>query len=256
MLLADSCFNITHESFKKDLSNVISEAYQNDIEYFFAPSCNLRDTNTIISLSKEYKNMYVGVGIHPHYASEFKTDILIELEKFISEPKVVAIGEIGLDYYRNFQTPKIQRKCFSEFLSFAVDHQLPCFMHNRNSTDDFLSLLKEQINNLPKSVVHCFTGNKKELKHLLDQDLFIGITGWICDPKRGAETRDLLKYIPLEKLLLETDSPYLIPKSIKGSRNEPKNLKVILKAISEAIGVEPQKVAKQTTKNFKDLFRL
>ena len=169
---------------------------------------------------------------------------------------MVAIGEIGLDYYRNFQTPKIQRKCFSEFLSFAVDHQLPCFMHNRNSTDDFLSLLKEQISSLPKSVVHCFTGTKKELKHLLDQDLFIGITGWICDPKRGAETRDLLKYIPLEKLLLETDSPYLIPKSIKGSRNEPKNLKVILKAISEAIGVEPQKVAKQTTKNFKDLFRL
>ena len=185
---------------------------------------------------------------------------MICLEKYLSNQHVKAVGEIGLDYYRNFQSPEIQKKCFNAFLELASKHQYPLFLHHREAFDDFYPMIKDHIDQVPESIVHCFTGTKSELKKFLDLGLYIGITGWICDPKRGADLRGIIKYIPIDRLLIETDAPYLVPKNMenkpRNNRNEPLFLKHIACNISELLNIDKALLADRTTKNFKKLFRV
>ena len=171
-----------------------------------------------------------------------------------------AIGEIGLDYYRNFQSPEIQKKCFNAFLELASKNQYPVFLHHREAFSDFYPMIKNCIGEVPDSIVHCFTGTKSELKKFLDLGLYIGITGWICDPKRGADLREIIKYIPLDRLLIETDAPYLVPKNMvnkpRNNRNEPLFLEHIANDISELLNIDKALLAEETTNNFKKLFRI
>ena len=258
MILADSCFNLTHDSFDHDLYGVIKEAQEQGIEYFFAPTASKLDVQKAITIAEEISTLYVGVGIHPHHASEINLQTAEEFKNYAQHKKVVAIGEIGLDYYRNFQSPSIQKKCFDLFLEVAADINKPVFLHHRDAFKDFYPMIKNALSNLPKSLVHCFTGTKEQLKAFLDLGLYIGITGWICDSKRGMDVRGLLKYIPLDRLIVETDAPYLMPKNLavkpKNRRNEPKYLVNVVEEISSAINIETNTIAETTTKNFKDLF--
>ena len=261
MLLADSCFNITHESFKNDLGDVLDAANNVGVEYFFCPASKEREINDLIQLSESYKkNIFCSVGIHPHYASDLKPSTIENLEKYLGNQHVKAVGEIGLDYYRNFQSPEIQKKCFNAFLELASKHQYPLFLHHREAFDDFYPMIKDHIDQVPESIVHCFTGTKSELKKFLDLGLYIGITGWICDPKRGADLRGIIKYIPIDRLLIETDAPYLVPKNMenkpRNNRNEPLFLKHIACNISELLNIDKALLADKTTKNFKKLFRV
>ena len=138
MLLADSCFNITHESFKNDLGDVLDVANNEGVEYFFCPASKEREIDDLIQLSESYKkNIFCSVGIHPHYASDLKPNTTENMEKYLSNQHVKAVGEIGLDYYRNFQSPEIQKKCFNAFLELASKHQYPLFLHHREAFDDF-----------------------------------------------------------------------------------------------------------------------
>ena len=261
MLLADSCFNITHESFKKDLGDVLDAANKEGVEYFFCPASKEKETDDLIQLSESYeKNIFCSVGIHPHYASDLKPYTIENLEKYLSNQHVKAVGEIGLDYYRNFQSPEIQKKCFNAFLELASKHQYPLFLHHREAFDDFYPMIKDHIDQVPESIVHCFTGTKSELKKFLDLGLYIGVTGWICDPKRGEDLRGIIKYIPIDRLLIETDAPYLVPKNMenkpRNNRNEPLFLKHIACNISELLNIDKALLADITTKNFKKLFRI
>ena len=261
MLLADSCFNITHESFKNDLGEVLDSANNEGVEYFFCPASKEREIDDLIQLSESYKrNIFCSVGIHPHYASDLKPNTIENMEKYLSNQHVKAVGEIGLDYYRNFQSPEIQKKCFNAFLELASKHQYPLFLHHREAFDDFYPIIKDHIDQVPESIVHCFTGTKSELKKFLDLGLYIGVTGWICDPKRGADLRGIIKYIPIDRLLIETDAPYLVPKNMenkpRNNRNEPLFLKHIACNISELLNIDKALLADKTTKNFKKLFRV
>ncbi len=261
MLLADSCFNINHDSFKNDLDGIFKNASKEGVEYFFCPSSRESEIHEILNLSKKFEQkIFCSVGIHPHHASELKPDTISNLEPFLSHNQVVSVGEIGLDYFRNFQSPQIQTKCFKAFLELAAQKNYPAFLHHRDAFNDFYPILKDHINHIPQSIVHCFTGTRHELKEFLDLGLFIGITGWVCDPKRGKDLKELIKYIPLDRLVIETDAPYLVPKNLKikpkNNRNEPSYLSHILEEISLLIGKDKSTVALQTTSNFKSLFRI
>ncbi len=261
MLLADSCFNINHESFKNDLGDILDAANNVGVEYFFCPASKEKEIEDLINLSESYqKNIFCSIGIHPHNASDLKPNTIENLKKYLGNQHVKAIGEIGLDYYRNFQSPEIQKKCFNAFLELASTNQYPVFLHHRDAFDDFYPMIKNCIGEVPESIVHCFTGTKSELKKFLDLGLYIGITGWICDPKRGADLREIIKYIPLDRLLIETDAPYLVPKNMvnkpRNNRNEPLFLEHIANDISELLNIDKALLAEETTNNFKKLFRI
>ena len=261
MLLADSCFNINHESFKNDLGDILDAANNVGVEYFFCPASKEKEIEDLINLSESYqKNIFCSVGIHPHNASDLKPNTIENLKKYLGNQHVKAIGEIGLDYYRNFQSPEIQKKCFNAFLELASTNQYPVFLHHREAFSDFYPMIKNCIGEVPDSIVHCFTGTKSELKKFLDLGLYIGITGWICDPKRGADLREIIKYIPLDRLLIETDAPYLVPKNMvnkpRNNRNEPLFLEHIANDISELLNIDKALLAEETTNNFKKLFRI
>ena len=261
MLLADSCFNINHESFKIDLGDILDAANNVGVEYFFCPASKEKEIEDLINLSESYqKNIFCSIGIHPHNASDLKPNTIENLKKYLGNQHVKAIGEIGLDYYRNFQSPEIQKKCFNAFLELASTNQYPVFLHHREAFSDFYPMIKNCIGEVPDSIVHCFTGTKSELKKFLDLGLYIGITGWICDPKRGADLREIIKYIPLDRLLIETDAPYLVPKNMvnkpRNNRNEPLFLEHIANDISELLNIDKALLAEETTNNFKKLFRI
>ena len=255
MLLADSCFNITHESFKNDLGDVLDAANNEGVEYFFCPASKEREIDDLIQLSESYKkNIFCSVGIHPHYASDLKPNTIENMEKYLSNQHVKAVGEIGLDYYRNFQSPEIQKKCFNAFLELASKHQYPLFLHHREAFDDFYPMIKDHIDQVPESIVHCFTGTKFELKKFLDLGLYIGVTGWICDPKRGSHLEELIPLIPLNRLLIETDSPFLAPVPNRGKKNEPSFVKFTAEKLAEIKDIPMSELVKNTTSNFNKLF--
>jgi len=261
MLLADCCFNITHESFSDDIDEIMQKAEDHKVQYFFAPASKESEILKLLNFCENYdEKIYCSVGIHPHHASELKPETITNLKTHLESKYVRAIGEVGLDYYRNFQSPEIQRKCFEAFVGLAIEQKYPLFLHHRDAFDDFYTIVKNIISEVPQSIVHCFTGSKNELKKFLDLGLYIGITGWICDPNRGQELREIVKYVPLDRMLIETDAPYLIPKDInskpKNNRNEPMYLEHILSVISNLIDQDKKVVAQHTTKNFKNLFRL
>ena len=178
MVLADSCFNLTHDSFDHDLYDVIREAHNEGIEYFFTPSSSKSDIEKIFYATEKISNLYVGVGIHPHHASEINLQTADEFKAYAMHKKVVAIGEIGLDYFRNFQSPSIQKKCFDLFLEIATDIHKPVFLHHREAFNDFYPMVKNALPELPQSIVHCFTGTKDELKAFLDLGLYIGTVSY------------------------------------------------------------------------------
>ena len=162
MLLADSCFNFTHESFKKDLDSVINNSLSSDIKYLFCPASREIEIEDILgTCEKMPENVFAGIGIHPHYSSELKPSTYKDLKQHANHNSVKAIGEIGLDYFRNFQSHEIQKKCFENLLELAIETKLPAFLHHRDAFSDFYPILNNAIDRLSPSIVHCFTGTKE-----------------------------------------------------------------------------------------------
>ena len=255
----DIACNFTHESFKDNLHEVITNAELEGVEKFVLLCASLADLDPIkVIQSKDPEKYFISAGIHPHHATEILESNYIELlEKFQSiSPN--AIGETGLDYYRNISPPEVQKKSFSMHIEIAKELNLPLYLHQRNAHDDFIHIIKENRNNLPKFIVHCFTGTQSELDDYLDLDFYIGLTGWICDERRNVELRQSIKNIPLNKLMIETDCPYLIPRNLenkpKNNRNEPSFLPHIAEEISSLMDIELNKFAEATYTNSIDFF--
>jgi TatD DNase family protein len=260
MVLADACFNITHSSFNENCEDILSESKRLGVNYFFCPAAEKKDIDEVIKFSSTYEEISCGIGIHPHHADEVDSELIKKLEALIINEDISAIGEIGLDYYRDFQHINTQKESFEVQLELASNYKVPVFLHNRNAFKDFYSILKKYFSNLPSGIVHCFTGNKSELLSLLDLGLYIGITGWVCDERRGADLNALLKYIPKDRLVIETDAPYLIPRNLKSKTknniNTPMNLPHIAEHIANVRGESVNEIAEYTTENFKKLFTL
>ncbi len=197
--------------------------------------------------------MRATAGVHPHHALELQTADRAELDCLMREPEVAAAGECGLDYFRNLSPPAEQRRAFALQLELAADAGKPVFLHQRDAHADFRAILREHLPALAGGVAHCFTGNGAELDDCLAMGLSIGITGWICDERRGMHLRELVRHIPADRLMLETDAPYLLPRDLVPKpatrRNEPRWLPHINAVVAQCRGESPELLAAVTHAN-------
>ena len=199
---------------------------------------------------------YGTVGIHPHNADSTRDKDYLEMEKIAkTNNKIVAIGECGLDFDRMFSTKENQIKCFEKQIEIAETLNMPLFLHERNAVEDFIKVLSNHKEICKKSIVHCFTGNTETLKKYLSMGCYIGITGWICDSRRAKDLRQAVRYIPLDRIMIETDSPFLTPKNIQGlsKTNCPQNVKYVAKELAMHMGVPENTLiskAKENTEHF------
>ena len=259
--LIDIGANLVHESFALDLDTVIEDAQQAGLAAMIVTGTSPQTSEQAAALAATRPGyLYSTAGVHPHDASHYDTDALAQLRQLCALPQVVAVGETGLDYNRNYSPAPDQERVFAALLALAVDCGLPVFLHQRDAHSRFLPLLKEYRDQLSRAVVHCFTGTRAELFDYLDLDLYIGITGWVCDERRGQELQTLIADIPPERLMLETDAPYLLPRTIrprpKSRRNTPANLPWVLAQVAQCSGRTAAEVAAQTTTNARRFFAI
>jgi len=259
-MLIDIGANLTHESFADDLDDVISRAHQARVESLIITGASLDSSIDALQLAANHDNVFSTVGIHPHHAAECSSEVLQELRSLATHTNVVAIGETGLDYFRNFCPREEQCSAFEAQLQLAMELKLPLFLHERDAYADFAPILNSHRDQLSQVVVHCFTGDRTALQTYLDMDCYIGITGWICDERRGSHLHDLIELIPADRLLLETDAPYLIPRTLKpkpkSRRCEPAHLAEIGSVVARLLNTSFDQLANQTTLNAKACFNL
>ena len=257
--IADIACNFTSERFDKDLNEVINRAIKNKITKFGLICSQLNDLDKLLKIYEQYSNnMFFTIGVHPHHANEINDGYIKKLKEAVNKNNPHAVGETGLDFFRNLSTYEEQIFAFEEQIKIAIDTNKPLFLHQRDSHNDFIKILRKYSSDINKSVVHCFTGTKEQLDDYLELDCYIGVTGWICDEKRNVQLRKTIKNIPLEKLMIETDCPYLIPKNLpdkpKNNRNEPINLNHIVFEIGMLMGINEEILRKNTFENTINFF--
>ena len=257
--IADIACNFTSDRFDNDLDEIIDRAIANNITKFGLICSQLSDLDKLLEIYNQYSiNMYFTIGVHPHHANEINKEYLDKLKEVINKNNPHAIGETGLDFYRNLSTYEEQVYAFEEQIKIAIDTNKPLFLHQRDSHGDFIKILTKYSSDLNKAVVHCFTGTQDQLEAYLELDCYIGVTGWICDEKRNVELRKTIKNIPLDRLMIETDCPFLIPKDLpekpKNNRNEPINLNHIASEIAMLMGIDEDVLRKDTFKNTINFF--
>ncbi len=257
--LIDVGANLTHESFSGDLPAVIDRAAGSGVRRMVVTGTNLAGSQAALSLARLHPGiLWATAGVHPHCAADFDDSTEDQLRTLLQDPLVVAAGECGLDYFRDFSPREAQRNAFARQLELAATSQRPLFLHQRDAHGDFLAMLKEQGSRLPAGIAHCFTNGPDELADYLAIGLHIGITGWICDERRSADLRAAVATLPLDRVVVETDAPYLLPRSIRpapGSRrNEPAWLPEVVRTLAQFMGQSPEIVAEATTRNAERLF--
>lgn len=259
--LADIGVNLTDKRFDRDRDEVLERARQAGITYQILTGTDAASSRAALELARREADLFCTAGVHPHVARDFSADTATELEELLQAPEVRAVGETGLDFNRDFSPRPLQEKAFIAQLELAVRLQRPVFLHQRDAHERFLPILKEFRDTLPNAVVHCFTGTREELFDYLDLDCHIGITGWLCDERRGGTLRKLAGNIPSGRLLVETDAPWLLPRDlpekppVKG-RNEPSLLPWIVKRLAECRGEEPDSLGRTTFENTLAFFDL
>ncbi|MBZ2188060.1 TatD family hydrolase [Alcanivorax sp. JB21] len=259
--LADIGVNLSDKRFANDLDDVLQRAQDAGVRWQLVTGTNLESSQRAVALSAAHTNLFATAGLHPHEARHFCPDMLSSLAALAKDDAVRAVGETGLDFNRDFSPRPAQENAFAAQLGLAVAVQKPVFLHQRDAHERFLPILKEYRDQLPGAVVHCFTGSKEELFAYLDMDCHIGITGWLCDERRGEPLRKLVHNIPDHRLLVETDSPYLIPRDlphkppVKG-RNEPALLPWIVQQLAVCRDDTPAAVAGYTYRNSCELFSI
>lgn len=261
MELVDIGCNLTHDSFDSDREAVLARARTAGVVQMIVTGASEKGSRAALGLAVKHPGeLYATAGVHPHHAADFTDDSAALLRELSTQTGVVAVGETGLDYFRDFSPRAAQREAFQRQLQIGADSGLPLFLHMRDAHGDFHAILREVRGRLSGVVVHCFTGSRDELRDYLDLDCHIGITGWICDERRGTQMKDYLKDIPADRLLVETDAPYLKPRNlrprVKTHRNEPCWLPWIVGAVAAARGEHPGFVAEFTTANARRFFRL
>ncbi|HKZ10699.1 MAG TPA: TatD family hydrolase [Rhodanobacteraceae bacterium] len=261
MHLIDIGANLTHESFQRDLDAVLDRARKAGVERMVVTGASRDDSEHALALAREHPEiLHATAGVHPHHAGDYGAETDALLRTLAREPEVVAVGETGLDYFRDLSPRPAQRAAFEKQLAIAMELGMPLFLHQRDAHDDFLALLKSARDSVPAAVVHCFTDDRRALFDYLDLDCHIGITGWICDERRGKHLRELVRSIPANRLMLETDAPYLLPRDIRpppsDRRNEPMYLAHICQTVAHERGEKPEATAEQTTANARAFFGL
>ena len=226
---------------------------------------SVRNSEQSAFLAKKYPGkLFATAGIHPHDAKHFDGESISQLRKLLQQSAVVSVGECGLDFDRDFSPRPVQEKCYEAQLQLAVEIQKPLFLHERAAFDRFNSITDNYLTKLPAAVVHCFTGSLREAKIYLDKGFYLGFTGAISDVRRFEHLKEVVKFTPLDRLMIETDAPFMMPKNISKSlltkhherRNEPAFLPFIAETVADFKGVSVEEIARETTRNAKLFFGL
>ncbi|MBN2694882.1 TatD family hydrolase [bacterium] len=252
-MLFDTHAHFNDKRFNSDRDEAIKNAYNSGVSYIVNVSYNELSIDHSISLSKKYDFIYAAVGIHPHYSKEINSNILDKIKKSTTNKKVVAIGEIGLDYYRDLSPRDIQKSRFIEQIEIAKEVKLPIIVHIREANQDALNILKESNAKDVGGIIHSFSGDIKMAKEVIDNNFYISVGGPITY-KNSKSLEDVVKYTPLDKLLIETDCPYLTPEPHRGERNDSSLIKYVAQKIAKIKGKTFEEIAAITTENGKKLF--
>lgn len=262
MELIDIGVNLTHASFRADRDVVLERAQDAGVSALLLTGTSAASSAAAHELAQTRPGLlYSTAGVHPHHASDWDTQTPDALRALAAKPEVVAVGECGLDFNRDYSPRDAQARAFEAQLQLAVDLDMPLFLHERDAHERFMEILRPWRPKLRAgAVVHCFTGDQTALDAYLDLDLHIGITGWICDERRGKHLRTLVQRIPLDRLMLETDAPFLTPRDLrprpKRGRNEPAFLPHITRTVAACMGHTPEHLAEATTATARALFGL
>lgn len=260
--LIDIGINLTHDSYDNDRDEVLARAAAAGVTQMVVTGASGTGSHKAAELARAHpKRLFATSGVHPHHATELTSDLASELEELARRPEVVAVGECGLDYFRDFSPRDVQRAAFARQLEIAARVGKPLFLHQRDANEDFIAILREHKSVLAAgAVAHCFTGTGAELTACLELGLAIGITGWICDERRGRHLLPLMREIPADKLMVETDGPYLLPRDLTpkpaSRRNEPAYLPHVAAAVARARGESLQDLAASTTATARRFFGL
>ncbi|QSX36892.1 TatD family hydrolase [Shewanella sedimentimangrovi] len=257
----DVAVNLLGSSLEPDLVSVIREAEAVGVSPLLVIGSTLDESEAAIQTCALYPGkLYCTAGVHPHHANQWNNQSENRLRQLSQAPQVVAVGEAGLDYNRDFSPRADQRRAFEAQLALAAELGKPVLLHQRDAHSDFIAILSQYRSALPGALLHCFTGNRAELQDCLALDLHLGITGWICDERRGLELAELVKEIPANRLLLETDSPYLLPRSMrpkpKSGKNLPKYLPYIAVEVARLRGESETELAANCYRNSLAFFNL
>lgn len=259
--LIDIGINLSNKQFNRDREDVIMRAIDSGVTQMIYTGTSVKASKEGLKYAKTYSGIvYSTAGMHPHDARHFVPSDINALRSLAKEKEVVAIGECGLDFNRKITPRPLQEECFEYQLELAKELNMPLFLHERDAHQRFVEIMDNHKDLIERSVVHCFTGNTEEVKDYISRGFYIGITGWICDNKRGKDLQEAVRHIPLDRILVETDGPYLAPKDLKPRpkdwRNEPMFLPHIVKAIAKHMNVSHEELAKASTDNTKRLFNI
>jgi len=259
--LIDIGANIAHDSFDEDRADMMQRAADAGVSRIVVTgSSDTSNARAALLAEQSPGVLYSTAGVHPHHASDYTDESDSLIRSLIQKDAVVAVGECGLDYFRNFSPREAQLAAFRRQLEIAKESGLPVFLHQRDAHDDFVELLEPAMPDLSRAVAHCFTGEGESLREYVAMGLYIGITGWICDERRGKHLHDIVSIIPDDRILIETDAPYLLPRTVrpkpKSRRNEPMYLREVARVVAEARGQTEEHVARITTANAERFFGL
>jgi TatD DNase family protein len=259
--LIDIGANIAHGSFDEDRADMMRRAADAGVHKIIVTGSSDDSNVQAANLAEQSSGvLYSTAGVHPHHASDYTDDSDALIRSLVKKDCVVAVGECGLDYFRDFSPRDAQLDAFKRQLDIAKDSGLPVFLHQRDAHDDFVDVLEPALPEISRAVAHCFTGEGESLREYIAMGLYVGITGWICDERRGKHLHDIVSIIPDDKLLIETDAPYLLPRTIrprpKSRRNEPMYLPEVVRVLAEARGQTEDHIAAITTANAIRFFAL
>lgn len=249
----DSHSHLFYPNFSEDINEVVENSKKNQVEYFLVPATNIVSCLQTIDLTNKFNNIFGAVGIHPHDTKEWEENIIEELKTLSKKEKIVAIGEIGLDYYYDFSPKEIQIKAFRSQIELALELNLPIIVHNREADTDILNIIRDYKSTSLKGQFHCFNGSLKDAMELIEMGHYVSFTGNITF-KKADNLREIVKEIPINNLLLETDSPFMTPVPFRGKRNEPAFVRYVAQQIAEVKNISEEEVGNITSENFFKLF--
>lgn len=254
-MLFDTHAHLDDKRFDDDRDELIRGLPERGVSRVITPGIDVDSSKKCVDLADKYDIVYAGVGIHPHEASKLEDNYLDQLRTMAQNKKVVAIGEIGLDYYYDFSPRDIQKQRFIEQIELAAELKLPIIIHNRDSHEDMLNILREHKDLINGGVMHCFSGSWEMAKIVLDLGLYISLAGPVTF-KNAKKPVEVAKNVPLDRLLIETDSPYLTPVPYRGKRNDPGHVALVAEKIAEIRGITVEEVGRITTENALNLFKI
>lgn len=252
-MFVDSHAHIQISQFNKDRHAVLKRAQDAGISKILVIGFNLETSLGAVELAEKHDNLYATVGMHPHDAKDLTSDVLNTFRDLLDNPKVIALGEIGLDYYRNLSPRAVQKDAFEKQLDLAEEMQKPIIIHNREAYMDILPILEARGGKI-QGVLHCFTGDLALMYRSLEIGFHIGIGGIVTYPK-AKDVQAAATEVPLERLLIETDCPWLTPQFRRGKRNEPAYVRAVAEKIAELRGTSIETIGEITTNNFNSLFK-